>query len=178
MKAACGHCGTEHVLKDAEIAGHQKVQFHCTKCAHATIVEVRVNQDKTIVISPLPSFARANSNGANLKRLEQEDDGLKLPATKNAVLTIISGPSKGAVHYLKKPRVILGREDAEVALKDQEISRHHCSIEVRENYANLKDLDSTNGTFFEEERVRAAMLEDGAEFRIGTSLIRFTLIPK
>ena len=177
MKAACGNCGTEHVLKDTEIAEHQKVQFHCSKCGRPTVVEIRVNQDKTIVISPLPSFARANSSTANLHLLPQ-DDGLKLPASKSAVLTIISGPSKGAVHYLKKARVVLGREDAEIALKDQEISRHHCLIEVRENYANLKDLDSTNGTFFEEERVRAAMLQDGAEFRIGTSLIRFTLIPK
>jgi hypothetical protein len=177
MKAACGHCGTEHVLKDAEIADHQKVQFHCSKCGRPTIVEIRVNQDKTMVISPLPSFARANNSTANLHELPQ-DDSLKLPASKNAVLTIISGPSKGAVHYLKKARVVLGREDAEIELKDQEISRHHCLIEVRENYANLKDLDSTNGTFFEEERVRAAMLQDGAEFRIGNSLIRFTLIPK
>ena len=176
MKAACGHCGTEHVLKDAEIAEHQKVQFHCSKCGRATIVEIQAKQEKTMVISPLPSFARANST-ANLNLL-QEDDGLKLPATKNAILTIISGPSKGAVHYLKKARVVLGREDAEIALKDQEISRHHCLIEVRENYANLKDLDSTNGTFFEEERVRAAMLKDGAEFRIGNSLLRFNLISK
>src|SRR5215472_12730082 len=173
MKAACGNCGTEHVLKDAEIAEHQKVQFHCSKCGRPTIVEIPVKHQETMVISPLPSFARANISSANLSLLKERDDGLKLPATKNAVLTIISGPSKGAVHYLKNARVILGREDAEIALKDQEISRHHCLIEVRESYANLKDLESTNGTFFEEERVRAAMLNDGAEFRIGNSLIRF-----
>ena len=45
---------------------------------------------------------------------------------------------------------------------------------MRENFANLKDLDSTNGTFLDEERVRAAMLQNGAEFRIGTSLIRIS----
>jgi pSer/pThr/pTyr-binding forkhead associated (FHA) protein len=39
-------------------------------------------------------------------------------------------------------------------------------------------LDSTNGTFFEEERVRAAMLQDGTEFRIGVSLIRVNFLPK
>ena len=43
---------------------------------------------------------------------------------------------------------------------------------------NLKDLDSTNGTFFDEERVRAAVLQDRAEFRIGSSLIRLTFQPK
>jgi pSer/pThr/pTyr-binding forkhead associated (FHA) protein len=42
----------------------------------------------------------------------------------------------------------------------------------------LKDLDSTNGTFFDGERVRAAMLQNGAEFRIGESLIRISFEPK
>jgi hypothetical protein len=177
MKAACGHCGMEHVLKDAEVAAHKQVQFQCSKCRQLTVVEITLRPDQTMVISPLPSFARSNANRSNLN-LVPEDDGLKLPVAKSAMLTVVSGPSKGAVHNLKKPRVILGREDANIVLDDQEISRHHCLLEVRENYANLKDLDSTNGTFFEEERVRAAMLQNGAEFRIGNSVIRFSLVPK
>ena len=67
---------------------------------------------------------------------------------------------------------------AGIVLDDQEISRHHCLLEVRESYAKLQDLDSTNGTFFEEERVRAAMLQNGSEFRIGNTVIRFTLVAK
>ena len=177
MKAACNHCGMEHVLKDAEVAAHKQVQFQCSKCRQLTVVEITLRPDQTMVISPLPSFARSNANRSNLN-LVPEDDGLKLPVAKSAMLTVVSGPSKGAVHNLKKPRVILGREDANIVLDDQEISRHHCLLEVRENYANLKDLDSTNGTFLEEERVRAAMLQDGAEFRIGNSVIRFSLVPK
>jgi Inner membrane component of T3SS, cytoplasmic domain len=167
----------EHVLRDADVALHNKVQFQCSKCRQTTVVEVKLNPDETMVISPLPSFARSNAGGANLSAL-QKDDGLKLPAAKNAMLTVVSGPEKGAVHNLQKARVILGREDAGIVLNDQEISRHHCLLEVRDNYANLKDLDSTNGTFFEEERVRAAMLQDGAEFRIGNSVIRFSLVSK
>jgi pSer/pThr/pTyr-binding forkhead associated (FHA) protein len=48
-------------------------------------------------------------------------------------------------------------------------------LEVKESYINLKDMDSTNGTFFEDERVRAAMLQDGGEFRVGNSIIRIGL---
>jgi pSer/pThr/pTyr-binding forkhead associated (FHA) protein len=51
-------------------------------------------------------------------------------------------------------------------------------LEVRDTYINLKDMDSTNGTFFEEERVRAAMLNDGSEFRVGNSMIRVSFQPK
>jgi pSer/pThr/pTyr-binding forkhead associated (FHA) protein len=73
---------------------------------------------------------------------------------------------------------VLDRQGADVAMNDPEISRHHCLLEVRDTYINLKDLDSTNGTFFDEERVRAAMLQDGSEFRIGMSLIRVNFLPK
>jgi type III secretion system (T3SS) inner membrane Yop/YscD-like protein len=177
MQASCDYCGTQHVLKDAEIAAHSKVQFHCSKCGRMTVVEIKNRPDRTAVMSPLPSFARANATSSSLD-LPPVDAGVKLPAAKSAVLTVVSGPEKGAIHKLKKARVILGRDGADIALDDKEISRHHCVLEVRESFANLKDLDSTNGTFFDEERVRAAMLQNGAEFRIGTSVIRFSLEPK
>jgi pSer/pThr/pTyr-binding forkhead associated (FHA) protein len=73
---------------------------------------------------------------------------------------------------------VIGRQGADIPLNDPEISRQHCLIEVRNLNVNLKDLDSTNGTFFGEERTRAAVLVDGAEFRIGSSLIRVSFLPK
>ncbi len=177
MQVSCTHCGTQHVLKDTELGHHPKVQFRCSKCGKTTFVELKLRPDQTVVISPLPSFARANATSSNLK-LPPVDDGLRLPPTTNVVLSILSGPDKGKVHKLTKPRVVVGRQGSDVPLKDPEISRYHCALEVRETYINLKDLDSTNGTFYDEERVRAAMLRDGAEFRIGTSLIRVSFQPK
>jgi pSer/pThr/pTyr-binding forkhead associated (FHA) protein len=82
------------------------------------------------------------------------------------------------VFRLTKPRVVIGRKGADIPLNDPEISRNHCLLEVRDKYINLKDLDSTNGTFYEDERVRAAMLQDGSEFRIGESLIKVSLQKK
>jgi predicted Zn finger-like uncharacterized protein len=177
MQVSCTHCGTQHVLKDTELGHHPKVQFRCSKCGKTTFVELKLRPDQTVVISPLPSFARANATSSNLK-LPPVDDGLRLPPTTNVVLSILSGPDKGKVHKLTKPRVVVGRQGSDVPLKDPEISRYHCALEVRETYINLKDMDSTNGTFYDEERVRAAMLQDGAEFRIGTSLIRVSFQPK
>ena len=177
MQASCIHCGTQHILKDTELGSHPKVQFRCSKCGKTTFVELKLRPDQTVVISPLPSFARANATSSNLK-LPPVDDGLRLPPTTNVVLSILSGPDKGKVHKLTKPRVVVGRQGSDVPLKDPEISRYHCALEVRETYINLKDLDSSNGTFYDEERVRAAMLQNGAEFRIGTSLIRVSFQPK
>lgn len=171
MKAKCGNCGTEHVLKDSEIARHTKVQFRCSKCGQATVVEVKIKPDATIVMSPLPSFARTGSEGGGAG-LGFRDAELAMPAGIAASLEVVEGPDKGLVRKFEKASVILGRQGADIILKDPEVSRHHCLLEVKDRYINLKDLDSTNGTFFEEERVRAAILENGAEFRVGSSIIR------
>jgi hypothetical protein len=171
MQTACIHCGAEHLLKDGQFGGYTKVQFKCSSCGKTTIVEIKRRVDSTVVMSPLPSFARANATSSNLNLLPV-DPGLRLPENAKVVLSILSGPSKGERHTLAKPRVTLGRKGADIPVNDPEISRHHCLLEVRDTFINLKDLDSTNGTFFDEERVRAAMLRDGTEFRIGVSLIR------
>jgi hypothetical protein len=177
MQAACIHCGAEHLLKDGQFGSHPKVQFKCSKCGKTTIVEIKRRVDSTVVMSPLPSFARANASSSNLN-LPPPDPGIRLPERAKVVLSILSGPSKGEKHTLNKPRVTLGRKGADIPLNDPEISRHHCLLEVRDMHINLKDLDSTNGTFLEEERARAAMLRDGTEFRIGGSLIRVNFQPK
>lgn len=177
MQAKCVHCGTEHNLKDADSSVHPKVQFKCSKCGKTTVVELKRRPDQTVVISPLPSFARADASSSNLQ-LPPADEGLKLPADGVFVLAITSGPASGEVFRLSQPRVVVGRQGADIPLNDPEISRHHCLLEVRDKYINLKDLNSTNGTFYDEERVRAAMLQDGSEFRIGESRIRVSLQKK
>lgn len=177
MEVACSQCGAQHALKDEDVNKHPRVKFRCAKCGASTVVETKRRPDVTMVISPLPSFARANASSSNL-RLQPEDPSLRLPKGSAVVLTVTAGPDAGKTHTLAKPRVVLGRQGAEVALTDPEISRHHCTLEVRDTCINLKDLDSTNGTFFEGERVRAAMLHDGSEFRVGTTVIRVNFLPK
>jgi len=158
------------------VAKHEKVQFRCTRCGQTTIVEVKRRADETVVISPMPSFARADASTSKL-RLPPADDGLLLSTDVDIVLTISTGPSKGISFKLKNPRTVIGRKGADLPIDDPEISRHHCVLEVRERFVNLKDLDSTNGTFFEGERVRAAVLQDGAEFRVGSSTLRLDFHP-
>src|SRR5690348_13129144 len=79
MQASCGHCGTQHVLKDTEVAVHNKVQFHCSKCGRSTVVEINIRPDRTVVMSPLPNFARGGASASHLN-LPPADAGVKLPA--------------------------------------------------------------------------------------------------
>jgi len=174
MQAGCIHCGQQHILNDSVLAKHSKVQFRCTKCGKTTIVEVKRRADETVVISPMPSFARADASTANLKAKAMEDNP-DLPLGVAIALSVTSGPELGRSFSLCKVRTVVGRKGADVALNDPEVSRHHCLLEVREGFVNLKDLDSTNGTFFEEERVRAALLQNGSEFRIGSSTLHVDL---
>ena len=177
MQTGCIHCGQQHILNDSVLAKHTKVQFRCTNCGKTTIVELKKRVDETVVISPMPSFARADASTSKL-HLPPADDGLLLPDDADIVLTISTGPSQGKSFRLKNPRTVIGRKGADLPLDDPEISRHHCVLEVREHYVNLKDLDSTNGTFFDGERVRAAVLQDGAEFRVGSSTLRLSFQSK
>ena len=177
MQTGCIHCGQQHLLNDDAVAKHPKVSFRCTKCGLTTIVEIKRSVDQTVVISPMPSFARADASTQRL-RLLAVDDGLRLPENLEVVLTVEGGPEANKSFTLSKARTVIGRKGADIALEDPEISRHHCVIEVRERFVNLKDLDSTNGTFFEGERARAAVLQEGAIFRIGSSLIRVTFRSK
>ncbi len=174
MQAGCIHCGQQHLLNDSVLAKHSKVQFRCTKCGKTTIVEVKRRVDETVVISPMPSFARADASTARMKA-PAVDDNPDLPPGLRAVLSVTTGRELGRSFTLSKERAVIGRKGADIALSDPEVSRHHCLLEIREGFANLKDLDSTNGTFFEEERVRAAMLENGSEFRVGGTIIRLSL---
>src|SRR5216683_3448519 len=109
MQTACIHCGAEHLLKDGQFGGHTKVQFKCSKCGKTTIVEIKRRVDSTVVMSPLPSFARANASSSNLN-LPPPDPGIRLPEKAKVVLSILSGPSKGAKHTLNKPRVTRSEE--------------------------------------------------------------------
>ena len=171
MQAGCIHCGQQHLLNDTILAKHAKVQFRCTKCGKTTIVEVKRRVDETAVISPMPSFARADRATARLQAPAIEHS-VDAPQGIVATLTITTGPQIGQSLKLTKARTIVGRKGADFALNDPEVSRKHCLLEVREDYVNLKDLDSTNGTFFEDERIRAAILQNGSEFRVGGSTIR------
>lgn len=63
----------------------------------------------------------------------------------------------------------LGRSaPAEIIFADRRISRRHCEVEIRNGEMVVTDLQSTNGTFVDGERIEAAtVLPEGSELKIG-----------
>lgn len=71
------------------------------------------------------------------------------------------------------PATIGRGDDCAVVLKDKRISRQHARIEAAGEGFRLVDLDSGNGVFVGEERVKELPLRHGARFRIVGTLFEF-----
>jgi pSer/pThr/pTyr-binding forkhead associated (FHA) protein len=68
----------------------------------------------------------------------------------------------------------IGRvEGNDVVLEHTKVSRHHAQVNRKANVFILRDLGSTNGTWFHEQRVDELILQGGDEFRIGEARLVF-----
>jgi pSer/pThr/pTyr-binding forkhead associated (FHA) protein len=67
---------------------------------------------------------------------------------------------------------------ADIEIDDPQISALHCVIGVTNDMVRLCDLDSANGTYVNGERVQAVELEHLSEFRVGSSWLIVTIVPK
>lgn len=105
---------------------------------------------------------------------DRQPIGVQLPVGKRLSLAVLDGTDAGMVHRIDKPRMTIGRANADIVLNDSEASRQHAAIEVRDTTYLLTDLGSTNGTLVDGQRITGAVeLTDKSEFQIGTSTIMF-----
>ena len=78
----------------------------------------------------------------------------------------------GQAYPLVRAITVLGRgTDADIRVEDPGVSRKHCEIVVG-TPALVRDLNSTNGTLLNGQKITEASLEDGSVVKIGgTSLV-------
>ncbi len=96
----------------------------------------------------------------------------------NGVLTVLSGGRPGMIIPVGEQELVIGRtEESTVALYDESLSRRHARFTKDGGRYFVDDLESTNGTFVNGERVeRAVPLDDGARIQLGVgTLLRFSL---
>jgi hypothetical protein len=100
------------------------------------------------------------------------EEPLKLPERKRLSLAILDGPDAGSVFRIDRPRVTIGRANADLTLNDGEASRHHAAVEVRDTFCSLSDLGSTNGTLVGGEKIDGPVeLTDKSEFQVGSTVL-------
>ena len=90
-------------------------------------------------------------------------------------LVVVAGPDQGKEIEIAKPRVTAGRSIiSDLILADKAVSGTHFEVAARDDGYRLRDLNSRNGVFVGELRIREVYLRPGTILRIGHSLIQAT----
>jgi len=84
-------------------------------------------------------------------------------------LKVIGGKNDGHEIEIKGPEFFIGRgEGVHLRPRSELVSRKHCSLYVNEGRAYVRDLDSSNGTFLNGERIQGEVqLKVGDRLRVG-----------
>lgn len=128
-------------------------------------------------------FSQVDSTGKtpiiNLEGEESETARAGAPskpaqrALPRARVVIISGDMAGAAYPLKDT-VSIGRADSNtIALKDAKISRQHSQIQQHGDKYVLVDLNSSNGTYVNGQRIEEYVLQNNDEIQIGDYILQF-----
>jgi pSer/pThr/pTyr-binding forkhead associated (FHA) protein len=85
-----------------------------------------------------------------------------------AKLVLLSAGMTGRTHELKVDKTTVGRvEDNTFPIMEPSVSSHHCEILLRGNDVVVHDLNSTNGTYINGEKVTESVLKPGQVLRLG-----------
>jgi len=85
-----------------------------------------------------------------------------------AKLVLLSAGMTGRIHDLKVDKTTIGRvEDNTFQIAEPSVSSHHCEILLRGSDVVVRDLNSTNGTFINGEKVTETVLKPGQVLRLG-----------
>jgi serine phosphatase RsbU (regulator of sigma subunit) len=98
-----------------------------------------------------------------------------------AVLQIVQGPDAGRRYNLDGPITILGRQaDCTVCLAAKAVSRQHAQVLLTPEGYQVEDLDSSNGTFVNGNRLvphARILLSENDTFEIGPYTLRLHSLP-
>lgn len=90
------------------------------------------------------------------------------------VLRGLSGPVLGRSFPLRDGLMLGRSRECDIFIESQEISRQHARMRVRPDSIVVEDLNSTNGTFINDQRITTEAMQPGDELRLDT--IRFVLV--
>lgn len=96
---------------------------------------------------------------------------------KLCLVVMTPGPNQGKVLEIKLSQFVVGR-DPQCHLRPASamISKRHCAVIQREGKAFVRDFDSTNGTFVNNEQIKGEMeLHNGDQLKIGPLLFTVKL---
>ncbi|MCG8422644.1 MAG: sigma 54-interacting transcriptional regulator [Proteobacteria bacterium] len=88
-------------------------------------------------------------------------------------IEVIKGPDRKKKAELGRDRIVIGsHERCDFALSDPTVSRQHCEIVLVERGYQVRDLDSTNGTYIDRARIGVITVDQDARLRLGDTVVR------
>lgn len=195
MIVACPACGAKYKFDEAKLGDRPKVKTRCSKCggtieiANPLLGSLTIPPDEPAPLPPAPRpepalhtqktpiqppTAKPAVGSATIAGTDAHRMGLlQLPKDKRFSLAVIQGAATGQIFPVSKSRTVIGRSGGDINLDDPEASRQHAALEIVGDVAVLRDLDSTNGTWIELERIEQHQLGNQQEFRIGSHVLMF-----
>jgi pSer/pThr/pTyr-binding forkhead associated (FHA) protein len=85
-----------------------------------------------------------------------------------AKLVIQNQGMTGRAHELSVDRTTIGRvEDNTFQIADPSVSSHHCEVHLRGSDIVIRDLNSTNGSYINGNKIEESALKPGQVLRLG-----------
>jgi len=127
---------------------------------HGQVEEVTVSHK----MKPLTQVTNVNDLTTTTKTIAQVPVCLK----------ILQGETKEKEYRFRKSHILIGRGECDVSLYDVDASRSHALIEIL-SLSNIyvRDLQSTNGTFVNDERIESKRLNPGDKIQVGNTILEF-----
>jgi len=95
---------------------------------------------------------------------------------KRASLHVLGGFYAGLEVPVDRARMVIGRgRGADLVVAESTMSRQHAAVGFDDEGCYVEDLQSTNGTKVQGERVEKARLRDGDEIQLGRLQLRIHL---
>ncbi len=93
---------------------------------------------------------------------------------KVPVLKVLTGTLKGKEYQLEGEEMLIGRgKSSNIVIDEKEVSRRHAMIVKKTSQFLLCDLDSTNGVYVNNFRLKKHVLKHGDLFQIGSCIFQF-----
>ena len=87
-------------------------------------------------------------------------------------LKFLSGPRAGKQIHLPKGLLVIGRDKkCAVPVPSSNVSKEHAQILVKEDFIEIEDMKSSNGTFIDGKQIRKAKLKEGDRVLLSSEII-------
>ncbi len=104
------------------------------------------------------------------------DEKTLVDGALRGVLRFLKGAKVGESYKLGQSSVIFGREKGDIVLSDPEVSSSHCQLQwTKEGYV-IFDMNSSNGTYVNGEKVIKLLLKSGDTITLGQTQFVFELV--